>query len=438
MKIGKILSIIIIIVAVLSIIIFLSRDTENLYSQLSEQIYEIDIGDDLDEILKRIEDKDYVLLGESSHGTSEYYIFRKNITKELIERQNYSFVVIEGDWPYIYQTNRYVKDLDNTFDNGKEALTTNSRWPEWLWANEEFLNLVEWVREYNENLSEEERIGIYGFDMQNLEAFIKSSNDILTNINPELLDELNSHLMCFSDYDNDLMIYAQNYSQNQISCQESVEYIYDSFLQEYSEDEIFSSANLFNLKQNILGIKYAERYARDIIIGNSTSWNTRVKYMTRTTENLSRKYGSESKGIIWAHNTHVGDSRATEMKLTGMDNIGKLLREKEYDTFILGFSTYTGQVIASYEWEQPMQIMDIPSGGSGSVERKLESVGKDSFILFFDEIELPEQLKVSLPHRAKGVVYDPLNDRHSYVRTVLPERYDAFIFIRETSALTPL
>lgn len=405
---------------------------------LSEIILPLESESDLNEIVNETKERKFVLLGESSHGTSEYYKWRAEISKRLIEENGFSFIAIEGDWPNIYEVNKYVKLMDDSLATGTDTLATIERWPPWMWNNEEFLELVEWVREYNEELPSGQRIGIYGMDMQDLNSAIEKSKQMLARINPGLKERISQELSCMENYNGDIQEYAQAYFSEDISCEDDVKNIIDEFNNTYSQNDVLNSEEVFKTYQNLLAIQYAEAYARELASQGSQSWNTRVGYMKETVENLSEKY--QGSGMIWAHNTHLGDASATEMKDVGMVNIGQLLRE-EYDNeniFIVGFGTNTGKVMASFQWGLDPQILDLPPAIATSIESFLNRIDSNSFIIPMYKENIPEILTKRVGHRAKGVVYNPSNDHNHYVETILSQRYDAFIFIKETSALNPL
>lgn len=348
----------------------------------------IPLGDarDVGRIIEAAASADFVLLGESSHGTSEYYTMRSEISQQLIANHGYSFVAIEGDWPYIYQINRYVKGKVGAPASAREAMTASDRWPDWMWANQEFLEFVEWLHQHNQQLEPDQRVGLYGMDIQNL--------------------ELSQQAMSEVDVDHP------------------------------------------KLAQMELAHEHAQAYYDLIQAGSQENWNYRVQAMKSLVESLRGHYQMNTdqpavKAIIWAHNTHIGDASATEMAGQGMVNIGQLLREK-YDPnqiFALGFGTESGTVIAGRGWGEAREIMNIPPARADSIEYAFGQYDLPLFLLLFDDWEegsMAQFLARRWPHRAKGVVYNPDREQFNYVGTHLPDRYDGFVFIRETSALRPL
>ncbi len=415
------------------------REDQNLLTALSSPL---ESASDLDGLVESAGGAKYVLLGESSHGTSEYYELRVEITQRLIAEKDFSFIAVEGDWPNIYHVNRYVKGYSSAPSDAREALFASNRWPDWMWANKEFLVLVEWLRTYNENLPLEKRIGLYGVDMQDLTGSLEAALAGLGELNTDLANRIQEKYSCLQGYGEDILIgYAQAYAYEGLNCENEVSAAVTKVLQEYTLEEFLSSPELFDIKQNMLSVKYGERYARELVAAEGPySWNTRVQFMKETVGSLSEWYGEDAKGIIWAHNTHVGDARATEMSYSGMVNIGQLLREKHgaKEIYIVGFGTNRGTVIASRSWGGEREIINVPPATSGSIEDVLLDLNMPAFVLIFDQEDVPELLAERLGHRAKGVVYIPEDEQFNYVPTVLPSRYNAFIFLEETTPLNPL
>lgn len=412
----------------------------------------------LQQMLTKAAAADFVLLGEASHGTSEYYYWRKKISQELIQNHDFSFIAVEGDWAPLHKVNQYVKHLSN--DNllndeligeeltggeltGRQILKTFDRWPVWMWSNEEFLELVEWLRDYNRDLPLEERVGVYGKDVYGIESSAPELIEYLMQADSPITSQAQQAYDCLLQYQGDYNAYLDSvFNQNQ-SCEDQIAAVTD-YLQENKDhyQELTSEQSFLNALQNALVVQNGEHYYRLTATQGPASWNSRVDHMAATVGRLTDFYqadGQTARGIVWAHNTHVGDARATEMAGAGMSNIGQILRGKHgrEKVFIVGFSTYQGEVAAGHAWGSPLRIMNVPPAREGSLEDLLNQQELDSFILFLDE-PLPELLQEPIGHRAKGVVYSPANDRNQYVATLLPERYDAFIFISQTKALQPL
>ncbi len=394
----------------------------------------------LDPLVERAGQARAVLLGESSHGTKEYYLWRKKISQRLIQEKGFNFIAVEGDWPTIYLANRYVKGIEPHASDGHSILSQYHRWPTWMWSNEEFLGLIEWLREYNLQLPPEERIGIYGKDIYGVMNAMEQTLAYLEKVDPDFALQARSSYDCLAQYDEDYGRYIGDVMQQRISCKEGIEEVVEHLRAHEEQFRPLDEEAYFSAKLNALSIAYADLHFRSSAHPGPGSWNNRVRFMRKAVDRLASHYGDDSKFIVWAHNTHVGDARATDMQRDGRFNIGQLLRQDygEDDVFIVGFGTYTGQVIAGRAWGEEREIMQIPRGIEGSYEAKLNSVGLPSFMLMMDEPEVRDALSSVKGHRAKGVVYNPENERGNYVPTSLSQRYDAFIFFETTHPLTPI
>src|SRR5919107_1849553 len=336
-------------------------------------------SEDLDPLLERIGEARCVLLGEASHGTSEYYSWRTRISERLIQEKGFSFVAVEGDWPDCYEVNRYVKGYPGSRRDAREALRTFERWPTWMWANEEVASLAEMLRGHNEGLSEERKIGFYGLDVYSLRESIDEVVSYLERVAPDAAE------------------------------------------------------------QNALVVKNAEAYYRTMVRGGAASWNVRDRHMAETLERLMQQHGPEARGIVWEHNTHIGDARYTDMARSGMVNVGQPAREErgDEDVVLVGFGSYRGSVLAAARWGAPMERMTVPPAREGSWEAVLHAAVEGDQLLVFSGAQ-EEGFLDGRAHRAIGVVYDPAGERHgNYVPTVLPRRYDAFVYLDETRALRP-
>jgi len=394
---------------------------------------------DLDLLMARIGDARFVLLGEASHGTSEYYTWRAKLTRRLVAEEDFAFIVVEGDWTSAYEVNRYVKDLPGAAPSARDALRSFDRWPEWMWANEETEDLVEWLRTHNQGRPPETRAGFYGMDVY---AFWDSIDAVIAYFEthfPGQADDVRSAYRCLIAYARDGHAYVRALSQGRRHCGDGGEAVVARLRAlEREIDETGRKAH-FNAIQNARVVVQAERHFRAMLQRGAESWNERVRNFKRTVAHLAEFHGDEARAVVWAHNTHVGDARATSMATQGMENIGQLLRERQgqEEVFIVGFSTHGGTVMAGRRWGAPGEVMVVPAAPSGSYDDLFRRVGKPQALFLFDE-SAPEALGDPRGHRAKGVVYDPSRDREHYVPTVLAERYNAVIFIEQTRALTPL
>ncbi|MFT4344094.1 MAG: erythromycin esterase family protein, partial [Candidatus Woesearchaeota archaeon] len=396
---------------------------ENILDGLYENINSLD---DLSLLITEMSPAEIVLLGESTHGTQEYYEYRRYISQELIENYGFDFIVVEGDWNSIYTLNEYVRG-EGEFNSAKEVLATFNRWPEWMWANDEIERLAEWLRVYNEGREKNDMIGIYGLDVYDAESALVFLHD------SELLDD--DTYACLLPFRNDLVEYAQYLSQGGISCEAEV---VSAFNEINGRFDVLNDVSYLSLVQNARVVMNAEKHYRGMLYQGPISWNERVYHMVATIQFLREVIGE--RAIIWAHNTHVGDARATPMAQQGMVNMGHLLRENDSLVYALGFGTYVGEVVAGRQWGGRMEVMSVPPAIVGSYEHLFMLEGMDkALFLFSSEHENYNTLHETLSprgHRAIGVVYNPLNEQGNYVMTDIMRRYDAFIFMNRTSALT--
>lgn len=397
---------------------------------------------DLDPLIDLIGDAKYVLLGEASHGTHEYYTWRAKITQRLIQEKGFSFVGVEGDWPDCYRLNRYAKGY---LDSEKDIYTVMNefkRWPTWMWANWETAAFIDWLKAYNLDFAADKRIGFYGLDVYSFRDSMNSIIQYLEKNDPKALKSAKKVMDCFEPYNKDE---GQTYARASSFVPELCEKEVLKMLTEIRNNVInynHDPENVLSTEQNAYIVRNAEKYYRAMIKRGSASWNIRDEHMVSTIERLMKFHGKEAKIIVWEHNTHIGDARATDMAADGMVNVGQLLRE-QYSTdgvIAVGFGSYKGSVIAGREWGGSMRKIKVPEAVEDSWEHSfhLASNGQNRLLLM-NKINEEKCVSSYIGHRAIGVVYNPEHERFgNYVPTILPKRYDAFIFIDETSALHPI
>ena len=410
---------------------------------------------DLDALLEYIGDARYVLLGEASHGTSEFYTWRAEITKRLITEKGFSFIAVEGDWPDCHRVNRYAKDMENSGSSAYDVLHVFSRWPTWMWVNREIVDFIEWLRSHNKEIkNQDKKVGFYGLDVYSLWESLDVVMQYLQKNYPDAMKSAIEAYRCFEPYGRNVEDYARASAFIPESCEDEVaDMLIEVRRRAGKKDGLFKDDGReahFNAEQNAVVAKNAELYYRTMMHGSAASWNVRDHHMMNTLERLMKFHGSDAKSIVWAHNTHIGDARATNMARAKMVNLGQLAREQAgHDNVVLvGLGTYKGSVIASKEWGKPMERMSVPPAIDGSWDSFLHSLddnnnGRRNKLLTFDDINKREtpfpSLFESKGQRAIGVVYNPSYEKYgNYVETILPIRYDAFVFIDETHALHPL
>ncbi len=397
---------------------------------------------DLDPLLEKIGERRLVLLGEASHGTSEFYTWRGKISRRLIEEKGITFIAVEGDWAALHRLNRWVTETDSPEQDKPvtQILEGFDRWPQWLWANREIVALAEWLREYNREQPQDRRVGFFGIDVYGWEESLDALLAKTENADADLHSELTTLYRDFSRYRGDTARYARAAFAYATSAPDDVPAALE-LLRENRESLIESLGEnaYFFAEHYALVIKNAEAHIREMAEDQAASWNARARHFKKTVARLLEFHGDDSRGIVWAHNTHVGDAGATPMSAQGQTNIGRLARERwGDDVFILGFSTYRGEVVAGSAWDNPLEIMPVPPAQPGSLDHALRLTEHDTALFLFGDVPAGSILTEPIGQRAIGVVYNPDQETANYVPTRAPLRYDALLFLAETHPLNPL
>ncbi|WP_435146881.1 erythromycin esterase family protein [Halobaculum sp. P14] len=394
---------------------------------------------DLDGLARRLADEDVVLIGEASHGTSEFYRWRAHLTARLIREHGFDFVAVEGDWTSCYEANRFVKGLPDSGETVREVMDAFGRWPTWMWANWEMVEFFEWLELHNREFASDD-VGFYGLDVYSLFESMDAVVEYLEETNPEAAEHAREAYRCFEPYGTDAQEYARSLRMVPASCEEDVVDVLTELREEAAAAEPTHDEDAFSAEQNALVAKNAEAYYRALVSGDTDSWNVRDEHMADTLDRLVEHHGGDAQAVVWAHNTHVGDARATDMEGKGRLNIGQLARERfgDDDVKLVGFGSYEGSVVAGDEWGAPMETMDVPAAKDGSYEDVFHRAGGDDRLLYTDRIADDDALSEPRGHRAIGVVYHPQWESGNYVPTDLRRRYDAFIHVDESQALHPL
>jgi erythromycin esterase-like protein len=403
---------------------------------------------DYDPLLEMVGDAHFVLLGEATHGTHEFYGERAQITKRLILEKGFSVVAVEADWPDAYRVNRYVQ-LRSNDSAAEEALTDFKRFPTWMWRNADVLDFVGWLREHNEVVPEAERTGFYGLDLYSLHASMAAVLGYLNKVDPSEARRARARYSCFDHFGADGQSYAHAAARTpENSCEEEVitqlvelrrraaDYAKrDGFV---AEDEFFFA------EQNARVVKNVEEYYRAMFHERDVTWNLRDRHMADTLDSLMahlRQQGRRAKAVIWEHNSHLGDARATQMSERGELNVGQLVRETHGgDAVLVGFTTYAGSVTAASEWDAPAEHKSVRPALPDSYEALFHEVGHERFMLNLrDNLRLKETLRESRLERAIGVIYLPQTERFShYFEARLADQFDAVLHFDRTRAVEPL
>ncbi|MFC6634241.1 erythromycin esterase family protein [Microbulbifer taiwanensis] len=392
---------------------------------------------DLDPLVETLAGARIVMLGEATHGTSEFYLWRAAISRQLIEKHGFDFIAVEGDWPDCYRVNRFVKNYPQSGERAREVLCGFDRWPTWMWANWETVAFAEWLRKYN--CGRERAAGFYGLDVYSLWESLDAIIGHVRATDPQSLALAERVFGCFQPHDRDERHYARHTAATHQDCADEVVGLLLRLAHRRPRHEADPEGD-FDTEQNAHVMVNAERYYRTMVAAGPGSWNLRDTHMMETLNRLLLYHGADSKGIVWAHNTHVGDARATDMRRAGMHNIGQLAREEWGADLVrlVGFGCHRGSVIAGRRWGGERQKMPLPEAPAHAWEGLVHRALGDDGLFLFDGEGGCDQFLQSRGHRAIGVVYNPQYERFQYVPTELARRYDAFVHLEETRALHPL
>ena len=394
--------------------------------------------EDLNALIDQAATARFVCIGEASHGTHEYYKWRAAISRRLIQEYGFTWIGVEGDWPDCWRINRWVRGQGDVDLNADQLLAHFERWPTWMWANHEVAGFLTWLREWNLARDEDERTGFYGLDVYSLRDSLR---EIFTWLEANAADALPAALrawQCFVPFGEDPQRYAWKTRLVPQSCEADVVALLAE-VHRRTLGRIQNDPAAFDAVQNAVVAANAEHYYRTMVRGDRQSWNIRDHHMSDTIDRIARHHGPGSKGLVWAHNTHVGDARATDMARAGMVNIGQLMRERHpREVLLAGFASYSGSAIAAESWGASEEIMAVPAAVHGSHEDLLNQALGDAAVLLFGPDRSGPWLTARHGHRAIGVVYDPAHESGNYVPTRMGGRYDALLWFPQTAALRPL
>jgi erythromycin esterase-like protein len=404
-------------------------------------------ADGMGPLLEAIGDARLVLIGEATHGTHEFYRARAELTKALISRKGFNLVAVEADWPDAYRVNRWVRHLSSEA-RAEMALEGFTRFPRWMWRNRDVVDFLQWLHSHNATLPPSRRVGFYGLDLYSLHASIDAVLSYLRKIDPEAAERARYRYSCFEDFGEDPQAYgyAARIGLSR-SCEDDV---VEQLLElrrraatYASRDGQIAADEYFFAEQNARLVRNAEEYYRSMFGGHVESWNLRDSHMLETLEALLahvRQTAGDTRAVIWAHNSHLGDARATEMGDMGELNLGQLVRQTHgAEAFLVGFTTHTGTVTAAANWDEPAERKRVRPSIAGSYERLFHETGLSRFLVLLREGPVREAMRDARLERAIGVIYRPGSERLShYFRARLSDQFDAVLHVDETSALEPL
>jgi erythromycin esterase-like protein len=403
---------------------------------------------DYDALLDLAGDARVVLLGEASHGTTEFYRERARITRRLIEERGFAIVAVEADWPDAYRVNRWIR-AEGRDRTAIESLDDFRRFPRWMWRNRMVLEFVEWLREHNDAVPPDQRAGFIGLDLYSLYASIEAVLGFLDRVDPGAAGRARQRYACFDHFGEDTQAYgyAAEFGLTPSCEADAVAQLLE--LQRAAAGALRDGDGVgederFFAEQNARLVKNAEEYYRTMFRGRADSWNVRDRHMAETLEALLDHFegaGRPARAVVWAHNSHLGDARATSMGDHGEWNLGQLVRERfdSRETVSVGFTTHTGTVTAADDWGEPAELMRVRPSLPGSVERTFHELGVPDFYLPLRGHPAAGVLAGRRLERAIGVIYRPRTERLShYFAADLPKQFDAVIHFDRTRAVEPL
>ncbi|WEX90786.1 protein-L-isoaspartate(D-aspartate) O-methyltransferase [Sinorhizobium garamanticum] len=415
-----------------------SRTLPEMVADVAEPLPDLD-DPAFGRLFDRFGNRRVVLLGESSHGTSEFYRARAAITRHLIEEHGFTIVAVEADWPDAAAVDRYVRHRPHR--RGSNAAF--QRFPTWMWRNREVISFVDWMRAYNHSTAERDRAGFYGLDIYNMRESIAAVLDYLDKVDPAAATVARERYGCLTPWQNDPTTYGRAVlTASYNKCEEAVVRQCRELLERRLEATDSDGDQLFDAAQNARLIASAERYYRTMYYAGADSWNLRDRHMFETLEHLLESRGPGSKAVVWAHNSHIGDARHTEMGAARDElNIGQLCRERFGEqAALIGFGTHGGKVAAASAWDGEIEMKEIQPSLPGSYERVFHDSDVDRFLLDFSRNDaLRRRLDEPRLERFIGVIYRPETERMShYAHASLPHQFDAFVWFDLTTPVAPL
>jgi erythromycin esterase-like protein len=404
--------------------------------------------DDYDSLLDLVGDARFVLIGEASHGTHEFYRERAQITKRLIFQRGFNAVAVEADWPDAYRINRFVHGVSEDVDS-VEALSGFKRFPQWMWRNADVLDFVGWLRGHNdEQVFEDRKCGFYGLDLYSLHASIEAVLDYLRKVDPEAAKRARDHYSCFEHFGKEIQTYGYAAGLGLTpTCEDAVVKelveLRRKAMDYLQRDGQVAADAYFCAEQNARVVQNAEEYYRNMFRREISSWNLRDTHMMESLASLADhlgKQGTPAKIVVWAHNSHLGDARATQMSERGEFNLGQLVRQRfRKEAVLIGFTTYEGTVTAASDWDAPAERKNVRPGHHESYEALFHDVDLPRFFLDLRRSGISSALRTERLERAIGVIYRPETEMIShYFNARLSDQFDAVLHFDHTRAVEPL
>lgn len=398
-------------------------------------------------LLDRIGDAHFVLLGEATHGTSEFYSARAQITSLLIKEKGFNVIAAEADFPEVQPVNQFLKDTDKRIP-AIRAFDGFKRFPTWMWKNKEMLSFFEQLQLINLNKPPEQKIAFYGLDLYSMYSSIEAVISYLDKVDPPAAQQARKRYACFYKYGNDDDSYGQAMSYVKENCQQQVinqlVELQKKKTEYLSKNNLGESEDLFYAEQNALVAKDAEQYYREMFNKRVKTWNLRDLHMADMVDAISQhvsKITGKAKTVVWAHNSHVGNALATEFSESGELSLGQMVLFRHWaDSYLVGFTTYKGTVAATSEWGAEVEKKTLNPALEDSYEELFHNTDIKSFVLDLNDLSTNlEALKQNHLQRSVGVVYTPESERSShYFNARLADQFHAVIHFDSTNAIEPI
>lgn len=393
------------------------------------------------ELLEKLASRELVLMGETTHGTLEYYTWRAAITRALVREADFRYIAVEGDWTALDPLDRYVRHFPDSADSAREVLARIDRWAEWMWANPVILDLAEWLRDWNGDLPPEQRVGFHGIDVYGWGDSVLELPAYLERLEAGWGHRAEMGLEPLRQLEGDIQAYARAVSRGQPTANKKLESIQQRLTEKEATWRAKDAAAFLQARQQAALIARAKEHMRRSVFQQPQSWNPRAANFMGTVLRLREAYREDARGVVWAHNTHIGDARHTPMAQSGLFTVGQQAREAlgEDRVFLLGFASDRGTFRAGIRWGGPGQVIPLAPAMPGTFDFWLASAAPDLAYLPLAEARRDDRLQALIGHRAIGIVHSTGGDTsRNYVPSNVPRRYDGIVFIRETSALPEL
>lgn len=411
----------------------------------SEPFYNIKSAN-LDGLLNRIGDSQLVLLGEATHGTAEFYDMRARITRELIEKKGFTIIAVEADWPDASNINHYINGTDyEGYNKPHMSKKPFSDFPSWMWRNHSVVRFTKWLKGYNHrSRTAKNVVSFYGLDFYNILSSMEAVLNYLYEIDPYMADSTFRRYACLMPWTYDPSLYNHLVqSGKHQGCENETHAVLQALRNKQALYKRIDAERYFNAEQNARLVKNGEGFYRTVNGADDDSRNRRHKNLFESLLQIQNHHGQESKVVIWAHNSHIGDARATELSAHGESNLGQRVREKYGDkAYLIGFGTDHGTVAAAPQWGEPAKIMQVNPSHKDSYERLFHEVKADNFLLPLRHAKKKltrKRLQAERLERAIGTTYDPEDElKKHYFYASLPHQFDEYIWFDATRAVKPL